>query len=90
MNKEELIRKYASLTGDTIANSRDCVAKVLEAIVEGLKETGEVKINGFGVFSLVEKDESIARNPKTGEEIVVAPHKVCKFKFSKALKDSLR
>ena len=90
MNKDALIRKYAEITGATLKDSKVAVDGVIEAIVAGMAEAGEVKLSGFGTFSLVEKAESQARNPKTGETVVVPAHKAPKFKFSKTLKDALR
>lgn len=90
MNKEALIRKYKEITGASLKDSKVAVDGVIEAIVAGMAEAGEVKLSGFGTFSLVEKAESQARNPKTGESVVVPAHKAPKFKFSKTLKDALR
>lgn len=90
MNKDALIRKYKEITGASLKDSKVAVDGVIEAIINGMAEAGEVKIAGFGTFSLVEKEESKARNPKTGEVITVPAHKSPKFKFSKTLKDLMR
>lgn len=90
MNKEALIRKYKEITGASLKDSKIAVDGVIEAIINGMAEAGEVKITGFGTFSLVEKEESQARNPKTGESVTVPAHKSPKFKFSKTLKDLMR
>ena len=86
MNKEGLVRKYKEITGATLNESKIAVNGILEAIVAGMKEEGEVKISGFGTFSVVEKEESQARNPLTGEAVTVPAHKVPSSNFLKHLK----
>lgn len=88
--KEQLVRKYAELTGKTLKESRESIDGVVNSIVGLLEEEGSVSIWGFGTFKLVEKAESIARNPKTGEEVVVPAHKQLKVKMSDTLKNRLR
>lgn len=70
----------------TKSSSLNIVESVLELIVEGLKKERLVKISGFGVFSVRDKKERLARNPRTGEVAVVSPRKVVSFKVSRKLK----
>lgn len=70
----------------TKAASMDIVESVLELIVEGLQNERQVKISGFGVFSVRDKRERMARNPRTGEAAVVSPRSVVSFKVSRKLK----
>lgn len=73
----------------TKSASLEIVESVLELIVEGLQKDKEVKISGFGVFSLKQKSERLARNPRTGEAAVVSPRRVVSFRVSKSLKESV-
>jgi len=52
-----------------------------------LQRGERVQIVGFGSFMVRQKKERVGRNPKTGEEIVIAPRKVLTFKPSKILRD---
>lgn len=70
----------------TKAASMDIVESVLELIVEGLQNERQVKISGFGVFSVRDKRERMARNPRTGEAAVVSSRSVVSFKVSRKLK----
>lgn len=73
----------------------DVSEKKITEIVNGflstiafLLEDGEtVALTGFGSFIASHRGEKKARNPKTGEEIIVAPRVVVKFKPSKNLLD---
>lgn len=49
----------------------------------------EVKISGFGSFSVRQKGERIGRNPKTGVEVAIKPRKVLTFRASHVLKDNI-
>ena len=40
---------------------------VFDAIQDGLKESGEVRLVGFGTFETVKREASTGRNPRTGE-----------------------
>ena len=79
------------LVHEKIGFSRNEAAEVVEAALELLKEALErgerVQIVGFGSFMVRQKKERVGRNPKTGEEIVIAPRKVLTFKPSKILRD---
>ncbi|CAH2604855.1 DNA-binding protein HU-beta (fragment) [Rhodovastum atsumiense] len=62
---------------------------VLAAIQEGLKDSGEVRLVGFGTFETVKRKASTGRNPRTGEQIEIAESTSVKFKAGKALKDAV-
>lgn len=55
--------------------------------VRGALSTGEeVKLSGFGNFSLREKNPRPGRNPKTGVEITITARRVVSFRASNKLK----
>ena len=65
---------------------KDCielVSDILDIIVEGLQNSGKVKIHNFGTFSVRNKKSRIGRNPKTKEEVMISERKVISFKASK-------
>jgi integration host factor subunit alpha len=47
----------------------------------------QVKLAGFGTFSLRDKKERIGRNPKTGVEVPITSRRVLVFKASQILKE---
>ena len=49
----------------------------------------EVRLVGFGTFSVQAREASEGRNPRTGEKIAIAASKQAKFKAGKTLKDAL-
>ena len=87
MNKVELITRMAEIEGTTKKASGEHLDAVVSVISEALAKGEEVKISGFGTFSVSERAAREGRNPMTGETIQIAASKSPKFKASKALKD---
>jgi DNA-binding protein HU-beta len=71
------------------ADAERKVEIILETIQETLKAGEEINFIGWGKFEVAERGERTGRNPKTGEEIIIAPRKTVKFKAGKTLTDSL-
>ncbi|MGE4612175.1 MAG: integration host factor subunit alpha [Paracoccaceae bacterium] len=67
--------------------SAELVESVLEHISDALVAGESVKISSFGTFSIRSKNERIGRNPKTGEEVPIAPRRVLTFRPSHLMKD---
>ena len=62
------------------------VERTLELVVESLERGETVKLSGFGVFQVREKRARMGRNPKTGDEVPIAPRRVLVFRPSHVLK----
>ena len=58
---------------------------ILDEIKATLKRGERVELRGFGVFSTRNQKESIRRNPKNGEKVLVKKKKVIHWKMSKDL-----
>ena len=56
---------------------------------ESLSGGENVKIAGFGTFSLRDKTQRIGRNPKTGVEVPIAPRRVLTFRASQIMRDRI-
>lgn len=67
--------------------SADLVESVLGHVSDALVSGESVKISSFGTFSVRSKNERIGRNPKTGEEVPIAPRRVLTFRPSHLMKD---
>jgi DNA-binding protein HU-beta len=89
MNKAELISKVADLTGFTKVDADKATDAVFAAITDALKGGEEVRLVGFGSFSVTNRAASKGRNPRTGEEIAIAASKQPKFSAGKGLKDAV-
>jgi DNA-binding protein HU-beta len=76
----------AGLSKRDATNAVDCV---FSAITNALKGGQEVRLVGFGTFSVAKRAASQGRNPRTGETIQIPASNQPKFKAGKALKDSV-
>ena len=89
MNRNELVDAVAGKTELRKSEASRAVDAVFESIGEALKEGDEVRLVGFGTFSVSSRAASEGRNPRTGEKIKIAASKQAKFKPGKGLRDSL-
>ena len=88
MGKIELIDVIAKKMEVSKAEAEKFVNVYMETIKEALLNEEEVKLVGFGTFSVQEKAATTARNPRNPKETIEVPaKKVVKFKLSKKLKD---
>ena len=67
--------------------SAQLVEDVLKHMSDALVSGQQVKISSFGTFSVRDKTARIGRNPKTGEEVPIAPRRVLTFRPSHLMKD---
>ena len=88
MGKIELIDVIAKKMEVSKAEAEKFVNVYMETIKEALLNEEEVKLVGFGTFSVQEKAATTARNPRNPKETIEVPaKKIVKFKLSKKLKD---
>ena len=81
------------MSNRTLYTQAEC--KILfEALFDIISEeviSGEdVSIVNFGKFFVFTQKPRPVRNPKTGEEMILAPDKVVKFKLSQTIKKKLK
>lgn len=89
MNKSELITETAIKTGMTRKGTELALNVILDLITDELAKGENVKLSGFGIFSVKERAERTGRNPRTGEEITVPPVNVVQFRAGKSLKEAM-
>ena len=89
MNKQELIGSVADTSGLSKGDASKAVEAVFDAISASLKKGDEVRLVGFGTFSVSKRKASTGRNPRTGEPMTIEASTQPKFKAGKVLKDSL-
>ena len=89
MNKQELIGAVAESAGLTRSDASKAVESVFDSISSALKKGDEVRLVGFGTFSVSKRKASTGRNPRTGEPMSIAASSQPKFKAGKGLKDSV-
>ncbi len=89
MNKNELIAEVANTAGMSKADASRAVDGVFDSISASLTKGDEVRLVGFGTFSVAHRRATQGLNPRTGEPIKIKASKRPKFKAGKALKESV-
>ncbi len=89
MTKADIADIIHTRIGLSKKDAMDLLESMLEEIKAELARGNDVKLSGFGHFSIRQKSERRGRNPKTGEEIMIAPRKVVTFRASQLLRDRL-
>jgi DNA-binding protein HU-beta len=89
MNKNELIGAVAESSGLSRNDATKAVESVFDTITATLAKGGEVRLVGFGTFSVARRKASTGRNPRTGAPMKIAASTQPKFKAGKVLKDSV-
>ena len=89
MNKNDLISQVADDAGLSKVDATKAVDAVLDNIAGYLSNGGEVRLVGFGTFSVTHRKATTGRNPRTGESIQIKASNQPKFKAGKALKDAV-
>lgn len=88
MNKQDLISSVADTSGLSKSDAGKAVEAVFESITGALKKGDEVRLVGFGTFTVSKRKASTGRNPRTGETMEIKASTQPKFKAGKGLKDA--
>lgn len=89
MNKNDLVAAVAASAGLSKADAAKAVDGVFDSITKALKGGSEVRLVGFGTFSVSKRAATTGRNPRTGATIQIPASKQPKFKAGKGLKASV-
>lgn len=90
MKKDEMLAAIAEKSGLSKKDSGKAVAALCDVIREAMEKGDEVTLAGVGTFRTDIRGERTARNPQTGESIVIPESRVVKFKASSVLKKAVK
>ncbi len=85
--KRDLVKRIAIKHAIPQSDVKDVVQSFLDSVVDTLTEEGRLELRDFGIFQVKKRAERKARNPKTGESVIVPPRNVVTFKAGKLLHD---
>ncbi len=89
MNKNELVAAVSEGAGLSKGDAAKAVDAVFDAITSALKAGGDVRLVGFGNFSVSHRAAKVGRNPLNGKPVDIAAKNVAKFTPGKGLKDAI-
>ncbi len=84
MNKADLVQNVSKVVS-TLTESKAAVDRVFESMRKALRDGDKVVVQGFGSFHVVMRKSKPARNPRTGEPVVIPARRRVKFKMAKDL-----
>lgn len=87
LTKVEVAENLMEKCGLDKKQAKQFVELFFEEIRLCLEKGEEVKLSGFGTFSVREKRARPGRNPKTGEEVAITARRVVSFKAAQKFRD---
>ncbi|NIJ09014.1 integration host factor subunit alpha [Sphingomonas vulcanisoli] len=89
LTRADLAELLHSEIGLSRAACADIIERTLAHMCHAMSIGENVKISGFGTFVLRDKAQRVGRNPKTGQEVPIAPRRVLTFRASQSLRDRI-
>ncbi|WP_407440433.1 HU family DNA-binding protein [Fibrobacter sp.] len=89
ITKQYLIQEIAKSTGFVRNDIKTVVEQFLDLVGEKIVEGNTIEIRGFGTFACKPRKARPARNPRTGETVLIEERMVPTFKFSNDIKDKI-
>lgn len=86
LTKADMAEKLFEELGLNKREAKELVEMFFEEVRNALSNGEQVKLSGFGNFTLRNKNERPGRNPKTGEEIPITARRVVTFRPGQKLK----
>lgn len=86
LTKAEMAERLFEELGLNKREAKDLVDVFFEEVRLALENGTNVKLSGFGNFTLRDKTQRPGRNPKTGEEIPITARRVVTFRPGQKLK----
>jgi len=89
MNKKELVDVLSEKLGFSKKDTMEFVDSFIELVSDKLAEGEDVKLVGFGTFTVSSRKARKGVNPQTKKEIKIPARKVPKFKPGNDLKEKV-
>ena len=83
MTKKDIVRTISDEVGLTQQQTKKIVQRTFDSIIDALVRDGRIELRNFGVFEVKPRAARRARNPKTGDEVIVPEKHVVTFKPGK-------
>jgi DNA-binding protein HU-beta len=89
VSKDDLVRDVAERSGLGVGEAKRALEATLKAIEGAMGAGNEVRLTGFGKFSVSHREARVGRNPQTGESMQIAAKKVPRFSAGAELKKAV-
>ena len=89
MKKVELVSLVAEKAGLTKRDAAKAIDAVVAAVGVGLDAGERVRVEGLGIFEVVQRAAKVGRNPRTAERVEVPAGKAVRFRAAKGLREGV-
>ncbi len=89
LTKIDIIDSIYEHLGIPKKNCVNIVESLFDLIKDDLCRGNDIKISGFGKWTVKAKKQRTGRNPKTGERMTIGARRVVTFKSSTVLRDAI-
>ena len=89
MNKNELVTAVAEKAELSKQQASQAVDALFDVIETTMAKGDDIRLVGFGTFSVSHRAASKGRNPSTGAEVDIPARNVPKFAAGKGLKEAV-
>ncbi|MCK9266105.1 integration host factor subunit beta [bacterium] len=86
MTKKDLVEEVVYKTGLNKTLVKETVDSFLEILFTAMSDGKRIELRGFGVFETRRMKPKKARNPRTGETLIIPERDKVLFKISKVSK----
>jgi nucleoid DNA-binding protein len=90
MTKKDMAKEIAKDFAVPVVEATRIVQQVFDQIVHTLETEGRIELRNFGVFEVKKRRARQARNPKTGEQVLVPERLVVAFKPGREMMERIR
>ena len=89
MTKNDMVIEIAKKTSVEQQKVKQIVQMTLDGIIEVLATEKRIELRNFGVFEVRTRKARKARNPRTGDEVMVPCKQVVTFKAGKIMEERI-
>lgn len=90
MTKKDIVVKIANDSDVKQIDVKVVVQKTFDIIIDALSKGEKIELRNFGVFKTKPRKGRMGRNPRTGEQVPVAPKRVAVFKPGLVMKAKVK
>jgi integration host factor subunit beta len=87
MTKKEMARAIAEEMNQPQTLVQEIVQRVFDGIIDTLEKERRIELRNFGVFEVKQRKPRKARNPRTGESVMVPAKLVVSFKPGREMEE---
>ena len=89
MNKAELVSQVASSGSSTQVTAEKVINAMLQSITASIQKGNDVRLLGFGTFTIKQRPAKAGRNPRTGVAIQIPAKRVVRFRPGKIIEEAV-